>query len=105
DASVVGRPAEHGGAPDSAVAGLAPPYGLNEFRAPCLHIVLGSDGQRLELLLRPDDMLEGSSEFCSQPSMGDNDDADHRVMYILCRGAGRRCGTASRAEAAPRGGA
>jgi hypothetical protein len=31
-------------------------------------------------------MLEGCPEFCGQASVGDNDDADHRVMHIPVSG-------------------
>src|SRR5262249_40384928 len=79
---------EHVGEHDDTAAGVDPPHGLDELGTPRLHVVFRPDGQGFELLLRPDDVLEGGTEFCGQPSMGDNDDADHRVMRILCGAMG-----------------
>ena len=58
--------------------------------------------QRFELLLRPDHVLEGGPEFSGQTSMGDNDDADHRVMHIPVRASAGSDGIASSATACPR---
>ena len=57
-----------------------------------------------ELLLRPDHVLEGGPKFPGQASMGDNDDADHRVMHILFRAGAGRAASPPAAEPA-RGGA
>src|SRR6478609_9360459 len=45
--------------------------------APFVEIVVRPDGNGLELLLRPDHMLERGTKFMREPAMGDDDDAYH----------------------------
>jgi hypothetical protein len=42
-----------------------------------IEIVVRSDRDRLDLLLRADDVLESCTELMREPAMRDDDDADH----------------------------
>ena len=57
-----------------------------------VHVVVGSDGDRLELRLRPDDVLQRRAELERQPAMRDDDKADHRCEPT----SSRSCPAASR---------
>ena len=47
-----------------------------------IEIVVRTDGNGLQLLLRTDDMLERRTEFMGEPAMRNDDDTDHVAPQI-----------------------
>jgi hypothetical protein len=49
----------------------------HDIRATALHVILRTNGDRLQLGLRPDHMLEGRAKLCRQVTMSHQDHTDH----------------------------
>ena len=78
DREVRRRAAEHVGEDDDAVAGVDALDRLDDVLAALLDVVVGADGDGLDLLLRADDMLQRGAELDGEPPVGDEDKTDHR---------------------------
>ena len=82
DGQIGRRAAEHVGQHDHAVARIGAVDGLDDLPAAHGDIVLGADRNGLQLLLRPDHVLERRAEFLRQPAVRDDDNADHELEPI-----------------------
>ena len=78
DRQVRGRAAEHVGEDRDAVAGVDALDRLDDVLAALLDVVVGADGDGLDLALRADDVLQRSAKLDGEPPVGDEDKTDHR---------------------------
>ncbi len=51
---------------------------LDDVLAPLFDVVVGTNGDRLDLLLGADDMFKRGSEFDGKPAMGNQNEANHQ---------------------------
>src|SRR5262249_44365840 len=70
--------AEHVGQDRDTVAAIDALDRLDDVLAALLAIVIRTDGDRFDLVLRADHVLQGSAELNGEPPMGDDYQADHR---------------------------
>ena len=68
---------EHIGKHDHASAAIDALESGQHVAPPLVEIVVGTDRNRLDLLLRSDHVLERRAELVSELAMCDDDDADH----------------------------
>src|SRR5690606_4913007 len=59
---------------------------LHNVAAALLHIIIGADGDRLETLLRADDMLKRIAELVGKPTVRDEHESDHYSMAPVFTG-------------------
>jgi hypothetical protein len=52
-------------------------YGVDDVAPALLHIVVSADGDGCEILLRPDDMLDGMAELFGQLTVRYKHESDH----------------------------
>jgi hypothetical protein len=55
-------------------------HGVDDVLPAALDVILGTDGDRFDLLLRTHDMLERGAEFDGKPSVRNQNDADHSII-------------------------
>jgi hypothetical protein len=60
---------------------------LDDVAAALFHVVIRTDGHRLDLLLGPDHMLEGGAELDGKPPVGYENDTDHGTTRRAHAGA------------------
>src|SRR6185295_1825239 len=60
---------------------------LDQLEPAHLYVVVGADGEGLQLLLRADHVLQRGTELSGKATMGDDDDAYHLSLLVLCGGA------------------
>ena len=63
---------------------------FQDILTPLVHVVLGTDADGLDGLLRTDDMFEGVPEFLRQLAMGDKHQSDHQQSLQFPNSNGRR---------------
>ena len=54
-------------------------HGVDDVAPPLLHVVVGADRNRFEVLLRSDDMLDGMPELFGQLTVRNKHESDHYV--------------------------
>src|SRR5690606_38542106 len=77
DRQVGRRAAEHVGEQDDAGSGIGPGNRRQDFGAAFLDIIVGADGNRLDLTLRADHMLHCGAKLHRQAAVGDEYKSDH----------------------------
>ena len=65
---------------------------LDDVLAALLDVVVGADGDGLDLALRPDDMLQRGAKLDGEPPVGDKNKTDHRLEAPGGRGCAARMG-------------
>ena len=80
DREIGGRAAEHVGQDRDAIAGIDALHRFDDVLAALLDIVVGTDGDRFDLLLRTDDMLQRRAKFHGEPAVGNENKADHQEL-------------------------
>jgi hypothetical protein len=78
DGEVRRRAAEHVGEDCNTLTGVDALDRLDDVLAALLDIVVGADGDGLDLPLRSHDMLQRRAEFDGEPPVGDENETDHR---------------------------
>ena len=63
---------------DDTVAGIHAFDGFDDFVTALLDVIVGTDGDGLDLRLRPDHVFESGAELNGKPPVGDENEADHR---------------------------
>ena len=81
DGKIGGRAAEHIGQQYDTLAGIDFADRAQDILASSLHIVLGTDADRRDIRLRPDDMLERGDEFRGEPAVGDKNHSNHATSF------------------------
>src|SRR5262245_46242146 len=84
---VGGGTPEHVGEDGHPLAAVHALDGLDDVLAALFHVVVGADGHRLDLLLRPDDMLQSRTELRGEAPVRHEYETDHAVPRRRVPGA------------------
>ena len=77
DGKIGGRAAEHVGQDGDAVAAVDAPHRFDDVLAALFDVVVGADGDGLDLALRSNHVLQGGAELNSQPPVGHKHKTNH----------------------------